>query len=244
MIPKRIHYCWFGGKPLPACAKRYIKTWKKQCPDYEIIRWDESNFNVDGHPFTRSAYENKAWAFVSDFARIKIVYDQGGIYLDTDVELLRNIDFLLNYDFFIGVQQWDSVCNTGLGFGASKNNEIVLDMIKQYDNRTYKDEKKKELTCPHMNDIVLKEAGYQVNDSATVIGNAIVLPPRYMDPLAPGNSRDLLCDETISIHHYSASWSSYSNRIKRTIISTVGLRNINRLKTVIKRNSDHLDKEG
>ncbi len=93
MIPKMIHYCWFGGKPLPKDVLDCIKTWKKYCPDYEIKRWDESNFDVNSHPFMKAAYEAKAWAFVSDYARLKVVYDNGGIYLDTDVELLKNLIF-------------------------------------------------------------------------------------------------------------------------------------------------------
>ena len=84
MIPKIIHYCWFGGNPLPTDVKRCIESWKKMCPDYEIKRWDESNFDVNAHPFTKAAYEAKAWAFVSDYARLKVVCDNGGIYLDTD----------------------------------------------------------------------------------------------------------------------------------------------------------------
>lgn len=89
MIPKIIHYCWFGGKELPIEVKKCIASWRKMCPDYEIIRWDESNFDVGQHPFVREAYKAKVWAFVSDYARLKVVYDNGGIYLDTDVELRK-----------------------------------------------------------------------------------------------------------------------------------------------------------
>ena len=120
MIPKIIHYCWFGGNPLPMDVKKCIESWKEKCPDYEIKCWDESNFDVNAHPFTKAAYEAKAWAFVSDYARLRVVYDNGGIYLDTDVELLKNIDFLLPYEGYIGVQQAGCYCTTGLGFGAIK----------------------------------------------------------------------------------------------------------------------------
>ena len=91
MIPKVIHYCWFGGKPIPNDVKKCINSWKKKCGDYEIKCWNESNFDVNAHPFTKAAYEAKAWAFVSDYARLKVVYDHGGIYLDTDVELLKKL---------------------------------------------------------------------------------------------------------------------------------------------------------
>lgn len=120
MIPKMIHYCWFGGKPLPKDVLDCIKTWEKYCPDYEIKRWDESNFDVNSHPFMKAAYEAKAWAFVSDYARLKVVYDNGGIYLDTDVELLKKPDFLLENQCYIGIQQPESLCTTGLWFWCPK----------------------------------------------------------------------------------------------------------------------------
>ena len=92
-IPKKISYCWFGGNPLPEKITKCIESWKKYCPDYEIIRWDETNYDVNKIPFVRDAYKEKKWAFVSDYARLDIIYNQGGIYLDTDVELVKNIDF-------------------------------------------------------------------------------------------------------------------------------------------------------
>ena len=105
MIPKVIHYCWFGNKPLPKEVKKCIESWKKYAPDYKIIQWNESNFNVHQHPFMDAAYKANAWAFVSDYARLKIIFDNGGIYFDTDVEVLKKPDFLLNNSFYIGVQQ-------------------------------------------------------------------------------------------------------------------------------------------
>ena len=111
MIPKVIHYCWFGGNPLPKDVKKCIKSWKKYAPDYEIIEWNEYNFDINCHPFVKTAYEAKAWAFVSDFARLKVIYDNGGIYFDTDVELVKNPDFLLENQCYIGVQQSGHLCN-------------------------------------------------------------------------------------------------------------------------------------
>lgn len=101
MIPKVIHYCWFGNNPLPNDVKKCIKSWEKYCPDYEIKRWDEHNFDVYQNEFIKSAYDAKAWAFVSDYARLKIIYDEGGIYLDTDVELQKNLDGLRKMMVFL-----------------------------------------------------------------------------------------------------------------------------------------------
>ena len=120
MIPKIINYCWFGKNPLPTSVKKCINSWKKYCPDYKIIQWDETNFDVKSNMFVKEAYEAKAWAFVSDYARLKVKYENGGIYFDTDVELVKNLDFLLKNSAYIGIQQSEYLCNTGLGFGAEK----------------------------------------------------------------------------------------------------------------------------
>ena len=114
MIPKIIHYCWFGGKELPIEVKKCIASWRKMCPDYEIIRWNESNFDVGQHPFVREAYKAKVWAFVSDYARLKVVYDNGGIYLDTDVETLRNNALKVNHH----LQLFEVSATKGTGMDA------------------------------------------------------------------------------------------------------------------------------
>ena len=132
MIPKIINYCWFGGNELPKETQKCIASWKKYCPDYQIIEWNESNFDIHCHPFVESAYNSKAWAFVSDYARLKVIYDNGGIYLDTDVRILKNLDFLLQNEMYIGIQQQGEYCNTGLGFGAYKHHPIVKQMMEKY----------------------------------------------------------------------------------------------------------------
>ena len=119
-IPKIIHYCWFGGKPIPKNLKNYIKSWEKYCPDYEIKEWNESNFDINSNKFIKEAYINKKFAFVTDYVRLYVIYNYGGIYLDTDVEIIKNFDGLLNNELFMGIQQNDSFATTGLGFGAKK----------------------------------------------------------------------------------------------------------------------------
>ncbi|SFS83110.1 Glycosyltransferase sugar-binding region containing DXD motif-containing protein [Succinivibrio dextrinosolvens] len=230
MIPKVIHYCWFGKNPLPSNIKKCIKSWEKYCPDYEIRRWDESNFDVLSHPFIKAAYEEKKWAFVSDYARLKVVYDYGGIYLDTDVELLRNLDFLLNYNFYVGVQQADRLCNTGLGFGAKKHCLLVLNMMKQYDNLIFDLNKQSEFACPILNNRVIVDIGYNYSDSLVEIHDCAILPCKMLDPVAPGRSRDLLCKDSVSIHHYTATWQNKKNRLRRKIFVFVGQRRINKIK--------------
>lgn len=237
MIPKIIHYCWFGGNPLPMDVKQCIESWKKMCPDYEIKRWDESNFDVNAHPFTKAAYEAKAWAFVSDYARLKVVYDNGGIYLDTDVELLKNLDFLREYQCYIGVQQAGHLCTTGLGFGATKSNPVVQRMLGKYDQIVFSEEKKAEFACPYLNNEAMEEIGYSYNEDSPVdLNGTLVLPPKYLDPIAPGEGMKFLCCEgTVSIHHYSASWMGNKTKLKRKIIRIIGQENVSKLKKAVQK---------
>ena len=237
MIPKIIHYCWFGGNPLPMDVKQCIESWKKMCPDYEIKRWDESNFDVNAHPFTKAAYEAKAWAFVSDYARLKVVYDNGGIYLDTDVELLKNLDSLREYQCYIGVLQAGHLCTTGLGFGATKSNPVVQRMLGKYDQIVFSEEKKAEFACPCLNNEAMEEIGYSYNeDSPVELNGTLVLPPKYLDPIAPGEEMKLLrCEDTISIHHYSASWMGNKTKLKRKIIRIIGQENVSKLKKAVQK---------
>lgn len=123
-IPKVLHYCWFGGAPKPKNIQNCIRSWKKYCPDYKIIEWNEQNFDVSQSLYTRQAYDARRWAFVADYARLKILYEQGGIYMDTDVELLRPLDDLLAYPAFFGFQHNNEVA-TGLGFGAEARSPVA-----------------------------------------------------------------------------------------------------------------------
>ena len=230
MIPKIIHFCWFGGKDLPIEVRKCMESWKKKCPDYEIVRWDESNFDVNQNSFVKAAYEAKKWAFVSDYARLKVVYDNGGIYLDTDVELRKNLNSLREHGCYIGIQQNEFLCTTGLGFGATKSNPVVQKMMKSYDDLTFSESRTLELACPRLNDAVIRSYGNVNRDEITDLKEVVVYPPKYFDPYGGAN---LLCDETYSIHHYAASWTSEPNQFKRRIARLVGQNNIIRIKKLL-----------
>lgn len=156
MIPKIIHYCWFGHNEKPEIIKKCIESWKKFCPDYEIRECNESNFNINIYPYVKEAYDAKKWAFVSDVARLWLVYTYGGIYMDTDVELLNNIDDLLEYKLFMSFESERGI-NTGLGFGAEKNNQLVKQILEDYKDKQFKlDDGKLNLTaCPNYNTQVI-----------------------------------------------------------------------------------------
>lgn len=222
MIPKIIHYCWFGKNKMPDNLKKYMQSWKEYCPDYEIKCWSEDNYDVNSNSFLKAAYKAKAWAFVSDYVRLDVIYRFGGIYLDTDVELLKNLDFLLNNKAYIGIQQNGYYCTTGLGFGGEKGNTAIYKMLEKYNDLIYKEENKEKLACPYLNDAAIREIGVIEKKDIIKFKDITIYGPKYFDPLATGNTKNLLCAETISIHHYAATWTSKSEQIKRKLILSMG----------------------
>ena len=136
MIPKVIHYCWFGGNEKTLLILRCIESWKRYCPDYRIIEWNENNYNINACEYTREAYNAGKWAFVSDYARIEILYLYGGIYLDTDVELHSSLDDLLQYDAWFAQDDIRYV-NTGLGFGACQKNDLLRRILLERSTKLF-----------------------------------------------------------------------------------------------------------
>lgn len=170
MIPKIIHYCWFGGKELPKEVQKCINSWKKFCPDYKIIRWDESNYDVYKNPYTRYCFENKKWAFLSDYARLDIVYSHGGIYLDTDVEIIKSWDPLLKNECFLGMEQPGCI-NTGLGFGAKKGNNYIKENKEYYEITPFlkKNNKWIKTTCVKITSKLLANEGLTAENKTQTI---------------------------------------------------------------------------
>lgn len=205
MIPKVIHYCWFGNGELPDTAISCIESWKKLCPDYEIKRWDETNFDLQYNKYIQDACASKKWAFVSDVARLKILYDNGGIYLDTDVELVKPLDDLLNLEVFMGAESTGSV-NTGLGCGAEINNKIIKILLDDYDN--YEFDENDPVCCPIMTTKVLEKFGYSASDKIQSIDGLTIFPTEYFAPIDLTTRKLSLTKNTYSIHHYDASWQS------------------------------------
>lgn len=210
MIPKVLHYCWFGGNALPEFAIRCIESWKQFCPDYEIKQWNESNFNLDCCSYLREAYDAKKWAFVSDYARLKIIYENGGIYLDTDVELVKSLDCLLDYECFLGVETLGKI-NTGLGFGAVQNSKAVRAMLDEYEGAHFKIANGIYDThpCPERNTAPFIKEGFNGNcRSIQHLMDAVVFPPEYFCPIDYVTKEMQITEKTISIHHFSGTWIS------------------------------------
>ena len=227
-IPKVIHYCWFGGNPLPENYKKYIESWKKYCPEYEIIRWDESNYNVNKNTYIKQAYENKKWAFVSDYARIDVIYNHGGIYLDTDVELLQSLDDFLGWDLFCGFET-GKYLSFGLGFGAMPKHWLLGDMKKYYENATFvnSDGSLNMEICPIINTRYLEKKGFKRTGEFQCIDNIAVYPMEVFAPYNYVTNLYNLTEHSHSIHHYSASWlsESYHSNQKKRFVDVAALLN-------------------
>lgn len=213
-IPKVIHYCWFGRGELPKLAKKCIKSWKKYCPDYEIICHTEDNFDVGENKYAKEAYEAGKWAFVSDYARLKIIYEQGGIYLDTDVELIKPLDDLLNGGF-MGFDD-NGIIATGLGFAAEKENPLVAAFLKDYDDISfYNPDGSFDLTpCPDRNTKAAQRLGMDLENKAQEFMGIRFLPEDYLCPMKYDTGKKIITKNTYSIHHFSASWTTA--KAKRT----------------------------
>lgn len=218
MIPKTIHYCWFGHNPKPKLALKCIKSWKKKCPDFQIIEWNEDNFDISACPlYVRQAYELKKWAFVTDYVRLKVVYDYGGIYLDTDVELLKNLDHLLQNHAYFGFEDGLHIA-TGLGFGAEKGIGILKELMDDYAEIPFilEDGEYDSTPCPERNTEIFLKHGLIQNDSLQYLDQSIlILPSNYLCPIDYQTGQKSVTGNTLSIHWFSASWVTEKERKRR-----------------------------
>ncbi len=234
MIPKIIHYCWFGRNPLPELARKCIKSWKKYCPDYEIIEWNEDNYDLSAAPlYVRQAYEAKKWAFVTDYVRLQVVYEHGGIYLDTDVELVKQLDPLLRHQAYFGFEDGMHIA-TGLGFGAVKGNALVLEIMKDYEETPFGIPGETMVACPKMNTkIFLRHGLVQENKKQILDEDILILPTEYLCPKSMIDGIIRKTQDTYSIHHYDSSWITEEQQLERRK-SWKRLQQMNRWHAVLK----------
>ena len=220
MIPKIIHYCWFGGNPKTKKMEQCIESWRKFCPDFQIIEWNEENFIIEEQcQFVREAYRLKKYAFVSDVARLKVVYENGGVYLDTDVELIKPIDTLLTCPCFLGWQDNNFVAN-GLGFGAEKGNPVVKENLQAYSNIPFvnKDGSLNMKACPiYTTEVLLRHGLKMDNRNIQTLDEAVVYPVEYFNPLDDATNRLAVTNQTFSIHWYAKTWVSKRNKVRNRI---------------------------
>ncbi len=216
MIPKTIHYCWFGNGPIPEKDQRCIESWRKQCPDYQIIKWCEDNYDISKSSYMLEAYEHKKWGFVSDYARLDIVYEHGGIYLDTDVELIRPLDDLLENEGFMSFEEGIHV-SSGLCLAAEDHNETVKALLDLYSDLHFvnPDGNLNITPCPVMQTNKLLEMGLVQDDSMQIVGGIKIFPHEYFCPLNYNTGILNVTKNTYGIHWFHESWRSpLDKRIK------------------------------
>lgn len=222
-IPKKIHYCWFGNGKKNELVKKCIASWKKYCPDCEIIEWNETNYDISKNLYMKQAYDSKRWGFVSDYVRLDILYEHGGIYFDTDVEVVRSLDELFEGQGFFGfekpvIEKENSYyVNTGQGFGAEPFNEVILNMRNFYDNIFFCDSEGNEnlTTCPYYNTIVLEKFGLQKDNSMQIIRKMVVYPDEFFCPFNWKIKKMIITENTFAVHHFNASWLSEEEMRRR-----------------------------
>ena len=209
---KILHYCWFGGNPLPEATVKFMETWKKFCPDFEIKRWDETNFPVDEHPFTKEAYRLKRWAFVSDYVRTFALFNEGGLYVDTDVEFIKPIDDLLGSSF-AGFEDDETIAPGLILYAREKNEEFYLKVLEKYDATAYADEIKSDIASPRIYTKVAKELGFNLDNSLQTKGGFTLYPMEYFQPYgANKRTKPTITENTRTIHHYDATWYDKDER--------------------------------
>jgi len=206
-IPKVIHYFWLGGGEIPQEQKEYMKTWRKFCPDYEIVEWNENNYDIKKIPYMEEAYGSKKWGFVPDYARLDIIHQYGGIYLDTDVEVLRNLDDLLYQQAFCGFES-KYLVNFGSGFGSAPGNSLIKELMDDYNDRHFvKENGDLDLTVScEIQTSLLKKKGLILNNSLQRVENITVYPSDVLSPLHIISRIEDITENSYSIHRFAGSW--------------------------------------
>lgn len=212
-IPKKIHYIWFGGGEIPDKLKNYMVTWRQFCPDYEIIRWDESNYDITKNQYMYEAYCAGKYGVAVDFARLDIIYNHGGVYLDIDVELRKKLDALLCDDSFFSVD-FESCINPGSGFGAIQYNPIIGDMMEVYENEQFidADGNLNLKPCQHYQNPVVKQYGFEITQRYQKIDGNVLYPCEVLSPIATYSEVERITEKTHAIHHAELSWVSEDDR--------------------------------
>lgn len=209
MIPKVINYCWFGYGEKPNNFEKIISSWKKYCPDYQIIEWNEKNYDVNANEFIKNAYLERKFAFVSDFARLDIINKFGGIYVDVDVEFLKSIDSIIARGPFFATEEIDRI-NTGLIFGAEKDDSILKSLIKIYSEMD-REQAIKSLNYTNTVDIVtafFKKKGFKFNGRRQLIDNHTIYETKTFCPQQFGEKVKRNDNNAYTTHHYNSSWVS------------------------------------
>lgn len=207
VIPKKIHYMWLGGRELPPNLRQCIDSWRRYCPDYEIVRWDESNYDVEKCLYMRQAYQNKRYGFVPDYARLDILYRHGGIYMDTDAEVVRNLDSLLYQDAFTSVEKWQ-VINFGGCSGAVQGHPSLEVFLRAWESRNFfKDDGTPDtLSSGYVDTRVALDNGYILNGQNQTVMGMNIYTYDYFHPYDYMSGKTEMTDDTYAVHHFNGGW--------------------------------------
>lgn len=208
MIPKVIHYCWFGGNPLPQKVKEYIESWKKYCPDFEIKEWNENNFDLQCCAYVKEAYQAQKWAFVSDVARLYALVTEGGIYMDTDVEVCKDLTSMLKHRAFLGFETEDTI-STGIMAGE-KGFKLFSELLEEYKNRSFlnADGSYNVMTNVEYITNTCVENGLHLNNTYQKMNGLVLYPKDYFCPKDYTTGEIKKTENTYTIHHFASSWHS------------------------------------
>lgn len=209
-IDKVIHYCWFGGNKKSEEIEMYIQGWKEKLPDYKIIEWNEKNFDINSNLYVKQAYEQKKWAFITDYVRLYVIYNYGGIYLDSDVEVLKNLDEFLINKGFTGFEH-ETGAITGI-IASEKGNPVIEELLRYYDNRSFVINGECDLTTNVVivTDILTQKYGLKLNNKEQKIdnGNFTIYPREVFCPKDHKTGKITITKNTYAIHHFKGSWVS------------------------------------
>ncbi len=209
VINKTIHYCWFGGNEKSELILKCKESWKKALPDYEIVEWNESNFNLDECNYCKEAYNAKYYAFVSDFARFYILYNYGGIYLDVDVEVVRPLDRFLSHEAFMGFEASNRVA-PGLIVGSRKGNSIIKEILDSYYLKRfdYGDDNYNLTTVVSYTTEILVKHKLKLNNKYQELDYITIYPRAFFCPISFNDNKEYFTKDTYTIHHYAGTWLS------------------------------------
>lgn len=234
MIPKKLHYCWFGRGEMPSLEKKCLESWKSVMPDYEIKVWNEENFDVNCLPYVKEAYENKKYAFVSDYARLYALYTEGGIYMDTDVEVLKNFDSLLSNIAIFGFESNGPVQSCMIA--SEKGGTCVKELLDEYSERRFvKEDKTFDLTpnTTFISDYMTRKGALLNNSYQEIEGIATIYPSEYFCPINQNTGEIRTTENSYCIHHFAGSWMptnmKFASRLKKILSRLIGVDRINYL---------------
>lgn len=237
MIPKKIHYCWFGRGQMPELAISCIKSWREKLPDYEIIEWNEDNFDINSNEYVKQAYESKKFAFVTDYVRLYALYHHGGIYMDTDVEVLKPLDKFLDHGAFTGCED-DMMCVTGT-MASVQGHTWIGNLLSGYDSRKFilpDGTFDKTPNTGVITELTINEYGWKPKNELQHLKEGLVIYP--FDVFCAKQWRTgevIITNETHTVHHFSASWHSKSDKIKHKLGKLIGPKATALIKNFLKR---------